>query len=111
MVAPPSAARPAPQADSDAARRRLQMADIARLAGVATRVVHMAPPPTEGQVEWWRDPRTLALVRVLRRRTPPASLAYGSTSGVYGDCGGDLVDESRPVAPSTPRATTASPGW
>ena len=29
---------------------------------------------------------------------------YGSTSGVYGDCGGALVTETRAVAPATPRA-------
>jgi nucleoside-diphosphate-sugar epimerase len=29
---------------------------------------------------------------------------YLGTSGVYGDCGGALVDESRPVNPSTARA-------
>ncbi len=76
-----------------------------RLAGLATRVVHMAPPPSaEGQPQWWRDPRTQALTRVLQRRTPPRSLAYGSTSGVYGDCAGAWVSESRPLAPSTPRA-------
>ena len=34
----------------------------------------------------------------------PAALVYGSTSGVYGDCGGAWVDESRPVKPQTPRA-------
>lgn len=77
---------------------------LRRLSGLATRVVHMAPPPGEQPVQWWRDPRTLALVRALRLRTPPRSLAYGSTSGVYGDCAGAHVDESRPVAPSTPRA-------
>ena len=79
-------------------------ASLARLAGLATRVVHLAPPPSEGVAQWWRDPRTLALARSLRRRTPPRSLVYGSTSGVYGDCGGDWVTESRPPAPSTPRA-------
>ncbi len=77
---------------------------LSRLAGLATRVVHMAPPPGEPQGDWWRDPRTLALARALRLRTPPRSLAYGSTSGVYGDCAGAHVNESRPVAPSTPRA-------
>ncbi|MFD0668992.1 SDR family oxidoreductase [Ramlibacter sp. MAHUQ-53] len=81
-----------------------QPATLARLAGLATRVVHLAPPPSEAGGQWWRDPRTQALLRALRRRTPPRSLAYGSTSGVYGDCGGERVDESRPVAPSTPRA-------
>ncbi len=77
---------------------------LARLAGVATRVVHLAPPPGEGHAQWWRDPRTLALLRVLRRRTPPLVLVYGSTSGVYGDCAGERVNESRPVQPRTPRA-------
>ncbi len=80
-------------------------ATLARLAGIATRVLHLAPPPSgDGQAEWWRDPRTLALTRALRRRTLPLSLVYGSTSGVYGDCNGDRVTESRPVAPRTPRA-------
>lgn len=77
---------------------------LSRLAGLATRVIHLAPPPSEAGVDWWRDPRTQALLRALRRRTPPRSLAYGSTSGVYGDCAGDRVDESRPIGPSTPRA-------
>ncbi|MDD0840485.1 SDR family oxidoreductase [Curvibacter sp. HBC61] len=81
-----------------------QPASLRRLAGLATRVLHLAPPPTEGQAEWWRDPRTLALSRVLRSRSLPQALVYGSTSGVYGDCGGALVSESRPVQPSTPRA-------
>ena len=75
-------------------------ASIARLAGLATRVVHLAPPPGEGEA----DPRTAALLRALRLRVPPASLVYGSTTGVYGDCGGDKISESHPVAPRTSRA-------
>jgi len=81
-----------------------QPATLARLAGLATRVVHLAPPPGDNQAQWWRDPRTMALVRALRLRSPPAALVYGSTSGVYGDCQGALVDETRPVQPRTPRA-------
>lgn len=77
---------------------------LARLAGIADRVVHLAPPPSEPQHEWWRDVRTQALLRVLRLRIPPAALVYGSTSGVYGDCKGELVSESTPVQPRTPRA-------
>ena len=34
----------------------------------------------------------------------PRRLVYISTSGVYGDCGGAWVDESRPANPQTPRA-------
>ena len=73
---------------------------LKRLAGLATRVLHLAPPPLQGQV----DPRTLALTRVLMHRTPPRSLVYGSTSGVYGDCAGAWVSEQRLVNPATPRA-------
>ena len=75
-------------------------ASIVRLAGLATRVVHLAPPPGEGE----DDPRTTALLRALRLRTAPASLVYGSTTGVYGDCGGAKISESHPVAPRTARA-------
>ncbi|MCM2253860.1 MAG: NAD-dependent epimerase/dehydratase family protein, partial [Ramlibacter sp.] len=77
---------------------------IARLAGVATRLVHLAPPQSEGDPQWWRDLRTQALLRVLRRRAPPRSMVYGSTSGVYGDCQGARVTETRPLRPHTPRA-------
>lgn len=81
-----------------------EMASLRRLAGLATRVIHLAPPPSEPGPQWWRDTRTLALARVLRLRSRPVSMVYASTSGVYGDCAGALVAESRPVAPSTPRA-------
>ncbi|MEO7887756.1 MAG: NAD-binding protein, partial [Polaromonas sp.] len=65
-------------------------ASLRRLAGLATRVVHLAPPPGD-QPDWRTDPRTLALLRALRLRSLPQSLVYGSTSGVYGDCGGEWV--------------------
>jgi len=75
-------------------------ASLRRLAGIATRVVHLAPPPPEG----WRDARTRALLQALRLRSLPQSLVYGSTSGVYGDCQGALVAETRSAAAHTPRA-------
>ena len=79
-------------------------AALSRLAGLATHVVHLAPPPAEGESSWWRDPRTSALLRALLLRTAPEALVYGSTSGVYGDCGGERITEARTVAPRTPRA-------
>jgi len=79
-------------------------ASLRRLSGLATRVLHLAPPPTEGQAQWWLDPRTAALLRALRRRPMAGSLVYGSTSGVYGDCAGEWVDEARPLNAQTPRA-------
>ena len=80
-------------------------ATLRRLSGLASRVLHLAPPARvqEGS-HWRRDERTLALVRALRLRSPPRALAYGSTSGVYGDCAGDRIDETRPIGPDTPRA-------
>ena len=75
-------------------------ASFQRLAGWATRVLHLAPPPLQGST----DPRTLALARLLMHRSAPRSVVYGSTSGVYGDCAGEWVDEHRTVNPITPRA-------
>ena len=75
-------------------------ASLQRLAGWATRVLHLAPPPLQGST----DPRTLALARLLMHRSAPRSVVYGSTSGVYGDCAGEWVDEHRTVNPITPRA-------
>ncbi|WP_096698050.1 SDR family oxidoreductase [Polaromonas sp. AER18D-145] len=81
-----------------------QSATLRRLAGLATRVVHLAPPPGENLPDWRRDPRTLALLRALRLRGLPQAVVYGSTSGVYGDCQGEWASETRAVNPHTPRA-------
>lgn len=73
---------------------------LRRLSGLATRVLHLAPPPASGRA----DPRTAALLGVLMRRGPPASLVYGSTTGVYGDCEGRWVSEQHALNPRTDRA-------
>ena len=78
-------------------------ATLRRLAGLATHVVHLAPPPTDNP-HAKTDPRTLALLRALRLRSLPQALVYGSTSGVYGNCQGQWVTETRQVAPATSRA-------
>ena len=78
-------------------------ASLRRLAGLATRVVHLAPPPN-GHPQWRDDPRTQTLLQALRLRGLPQSVVYGSTSGVYGDCQGAVVTEVRCVNPETPRA-------
>jgi len=77
---------------------------LQRLSGWATRVLHLAPPPSDRVGGWSTDPRTLHLVRALRKRSLPQAFVYGSTTGVYGDCQGQWVAESRPVKPHTPRA-------
>ncbi|MDO9611268.1 MAG: NAD-dependent epimerase/dehydratase family protein, partial [Serpentinimonas sp.] len=50
------------------------------------------------------DPRSRALAQALGRRSAPRKLVYGSTSGVYGDCAGAWVSETRALQPSTARA-------
>lgn len=76
---------------------------LRRLAGLAHRVVHLAPPSNDDP-HAKADLRTTALLRALRLRSPPQVLVYGSTSGVYGDCQGLLVDETRRVNAGTSRA-------
>ena len=73
---------------------------LRRLRGIANYVVHMVPPAAQGHT----DMRTEHLVRMLRQGRLPHSMVYGSTTGVYGDCGGAWVDETREVHPSTDRA-------
>jgi nucleoside-diphosphate-sugar epimerase len=77
-----------------------QPATLARLADLADAVLHLAPPPAAGEA----DSRTAHLVRALARSSRLARLVYGSTSGVYGDCDGARVDETRALKPATDRA-------
>ena len=73
---------------------------LGRLGGLADRVLHLAPPPGSGRA----DPRTANLLRALARGGRTTHLVYGSTTGVYGDCAGEAVDETRAMNPGTDRA-------
>lgn len=92
---------------------------LSAIAGIAHDVVHLAPPPAQGLT----DTRTAHLIAALGknagngksngknngkgefgRGTLPQHFVYISTSGVYGDCGGDVVPETRPAQPQTARA-------
>ncbi len=76
-------------------------ATLLSLTGWADTVLHCAPPPNEGIT----DTRTGSLLAALEAGgILPRRVVYISTSGVYGNCGGAWVDESRPVNPQTPRA-------
>lgn len=75
-------------------------ATLQRMAGIATRVLYLAPPAAHGTT----DHRTTEMTQALRKRSRPTVFVYGSTSGVYGDCGGRWVDETHHVQPQTPRA-------
>jgi nucleoside-diphosphate-sugar epimerase len=72
-----------------------------RLAGLADRVLHLAPPPGDGRY----DTRTRNLLAALSAGgSLPRQLIYVSTTGVYGDCGGAVIDETRRLNPQTARA-------
>ncbi|MDP1899868.1 MAG: NAD(P)H-binding protein [Rubrivivax sp.] len=73
---------------------------LGRLGALADAVLHLAPPPAQGQT----DSRTRALVRALARGGRVRRLVYASTSGVYGDCAGMRLDETRALNPATDRA-------
>ena len=60
-------------------------------------VVYMAPPPDAGDT----DDRARAFL--ARMAAAPAALVYLSTTAVYGDTGGAVVDESTPPAPGSGR--------
>jgi nucleoside-diphosphate-sugar epimerase len=75
---------------------------LRRLGGLAHIVLHFAPPAAAGNVV--SDTRTRNLIAALSRGRLPQRLIYISTSGVYGDCDGALVPETRPLRAQSTRA-------
>ncbi len=79
---------------------------LERISGIAQLVIHLAPPQSEGL----RDKRTAHLLSALSRQPRntatilPQRLIYISTSGVYGDCQGAMIDEAHSVNPTNERA-------
>lgn len=90
---------------------------IGALARSSAASVLLAPPPAEGRDDprmrrWlaasgaWtsRSSSVRGGQRVPRLRTRPLHSVYVSTTGVYGDCAGDAIDETRRVRPGSARA-------
>ena len=76
-------------------------ATLGRIGGLADAVLHFAPPQRHGR----RDLRTRHLLAALtKNKILPQRLIYISTTGVYGDCRGERVNETRTPRPTTPRA-------
>jgi nucleoside-diphosphate-sugar epimerase len=65
-----------------------------------SRVFYLAPPPDTGTV----DTRMLNFLDACETQGQPSRILYFSTTGVYGDCGGDWVEEDRPLNPGSDRA-------
>ncbi len=61
---------------------------------------YFAPPASEGR----QEDRVAHLIDGLELAGQPRRVVYLSTSGVYGDCAGAWVDETRPPAPLADRA-------
>lgn len=70
------------------------------LAGDSS-IYYFAPPPSQGVT----DPRLAHFTAWLSRQAArPARIVLISTTGVYGDCRGDWIDEHRPPHPQIDRA-------
>lgn len=63
-------------------------------------VFYFAPPPPEGE----HDARMQRFLEGLAKSGQPRRILYVSTTGVYGDCQGEWVDETRPAHPQVDRA-------
>jgi nucleoside-diphosphate-sugar epimerase len=75
-----------------------------RLGGLSQIVLHFAPPAaTEGR-HAISDTRTRNLIAALSRGKLPQKMIYISTSGVYGDCRGEVVHETHPTQAQNARA-------
>jgi nucleoside-diphosphate-sugar epimerase len=61
---------------------------------------YFAPPPAAGE----SDPRIRQFLDLLAAGQHTPRIVYTSTSGVYGDCNGEWIDESRPTKATTDRA-------
>jgi nucleoside-diphosphate-sugar epimerase len=62
-------------------------------------VFYLAPPPGGGNT----DPRARNFCAAIQPGEEPRKVIYMSTSGVYGDSGGELVTEETPPNPQTTR--------
>lgn len=77
-----------------------QPESLASLPLAGATVYYLAPPPPRGD----SDPRMEGFIGVLRRSGVPDRVVLISTTGVYGDCGGEWVDEQRTPRPQADRA-------
>lgn len=64
-------------------------------------LMYLAPPPPRGR----EDSRMSHFLHYLEtREATPAKIVLVSTTGIYGDCNGEWIDESHPINPQADRA-------
>lgn len=63
------------------------------------RVIYLAPPPGKGKI----DTRITNFLRAIENHAPEKFVLI-STTGVYGNCNGEWIDETRPLNPIADRA-------
>jgi nucleoside-diphosphate-sugar epimerase len=71
-----------------------------RLCLEGEQLFYFAPPPAKG----CEDSRVVHLIEAFEKTGHPDKVVYLSTTGVYGDCQGAWVDETRKPAPLADRA-------
>lgn len=76
------------------------LSSLRRLRGLAQHVLYCAPPATGGAAH--DDARLRHALAALG--ASPRTFIYISTTGVYGDCQGDWVQETRRTNPTSDRA-------
>jgi len=74
--------------------------DNLNLPDQVNKIFYLAPPPNTGI----HDPRIKAFHSALKQTNSQRRILYISTTGVYGDCRGGWINESRPVNPQVDRA-------
>lgn len=90
---------------------------LQKIHGRADTILHFAPPPGTGKFDTHTKNLLRALAgssRIAHRATHPflrsrlsmlpRRIIYISTTGVYGNCNGENIDETRPVKPESARA-------
>lgn len=73
---------------------------VGGLPPAGTTILYTVPPPGGGEY----DIRLRVFLGSIEPGSEPAQVVYLSTTGVYGDQGGALVDESTPTKATTSRA-------
>ena len=95
--------------------QRMSLKRAGAMARSANVVLHLAPPAGEGfddvRMKRWLAAAAVSTSNSFRRKAMKSKLrprklrnVYVSTTGVYGDCGGERINETRPTRPANPRA-------